>query len=331
MRSAKAAPLAGGSKAKAGTDRHAPDRSLAVLPRLRLHRRRRSEARLAGVARAHRARRPDSRRRAPRSARARARCTRRSSPTRWACRTTASTSTPPTPAQCPTAGRPWRRAPAWSSAASCSAAPRRCAQRLGAAHAARVSADSTARSSSPRSTSGRGEMSWDDDSYQGDAYGSYGWGCDVVELEVDLDTWEARPIAFTHRARDRQGDPSGARGGPDRRRQRAGARLGAARRRGDARRPDGERTAHQLHHPDDARHAADRGRDPRESLQARSVRRQGRRRDADRRPGAGGHQRAATRGLRSPRDSRDARTDDGRVDCEVSKDTKERRTAGFRS
>ena len=26
---------------------------------------------------------------------------------------------------------------------------------------------------------------WDDDSYRGDAYGSYGWGCDVVELEVD--------------------------------------------------------------------------------------------------------------------------------------------------
>src|SRR5882672_890646 len=41
-----------------------------------------------------------------------------------------------------------------------------------------------------------GEMSWDDHSYQGDAYGSYGWGCDVVELEVDRDTWEVRPIAF---------------------------------------------------------------------------------------------------------------------------------------
>ena len=34
------------------------------------------------------------------------------------------------------------------------------------------------------------EMSWDDTSYQGDAYGSYGWGCDVVEVEVDRDTWE---------------------------------------------------------------------------------------------------------------------------------------------
>jgi len=41
------------------------------------------------------------------------------------------------------------------------------------------------------------EMSWDDNSYQGDAYGTYGWACDVVELEVDRDTWEVRPIAFT--------------------------------------------------------------------------------------------------------------------------------------
>ena len=42
-----------------------------------------------------------------------------------------------------------------------------------------------------------GGMSWDDTSYQGDAYGSYGWGCDVVEVEVDRDTWEVKPIAFT--------------------------------------------------------------------------------------------------------------------------------------
>jgi CO/xanthine dehydrogenase Mo-binding subunit len=40
------------------------------------------------------------------------------------------------------------------------------------------------------------EMSWDDSSYQGDAYGSYGWACDVVELEVDCDTWEVKLIAF---------------------------------------------------------------------------------------------------------------------------------------
>src|SRR3954452_24399394 len=41
-----------------------------------------------------------------------------------------------------------------------------------------------------------GDMSWDDNSYQGDAYGSYGWGCDVVELEIDRDTWQVRPISF---------------------------------------------------------------------------------------------------------------------------------------
>jgi CO/xanthine dehydrogenase Mo-binding subunit len=40
-----------------------------------------------------------------------------------------------------------------------------------------------------------GGMSWDDTSYQGDAYGSYGWGCDVVELDVDRDTWEVTPLA----------------------------------------------------------------------------------------------------------------------------------------
>src|SRR5213078_793741 len=36
-----------------------------------------------------------------------------------------------------------------------------------------------------------------DDTYRGDAYGSYGWACDVVEIEVDRDTFQARPIAFT--------------------------------------------------------------------------------------------------------------------------------------
>ena len=41
------------------------------------------------------------------------------------------------------------------------------------------------------------DMAWDDTSYRGDAYGTYGWACDVVELEVDPDTWEAKPIVFT--------------------------------------------------------------------------------------------------------------------------------------
>src|SRR6202035_1705090 len=41
------------------------------------------------------------------------------------------------------------------------------------------------------------EIAWDDNSYRGDAYGSYGWACDVVEVEVDRDTWQATPVAFT--------------------------------------------------------------------------------------------------------------------------------------
>jgi CO/xanthine dehydrogenase Mo-binding subunit len=40
-------------------------------------------------------------------------------------------------------------------------------------------------------------MLWDDATYRGDAYGTYGWACDVVELDVDPDTWEVRPIEFT--------------------------------------------------------------------------------------------------------------------------------------
>jgi CO/xanthine dehydrogenase Mo-binding subunit len=41
------------------------------------------------------------------------------------------------------------------------------------------------------------EIAWDDTSYRGDAYGSYGWACDVVEVEVDPDTWQVKPIALT--------------------------------------------------------------------------------------------------------------------------------------
>jgi len=40
-------------------------------------------------------------------------------------------------------------------------------------------------------------MEWDDAAYRGDAYGSYGWGCDVVEVDVDPDTWQVTPVAFT--------------------------------------------------------------------------------------------------------------------------------------
>ena len=35
---------------------------------------------------------------------------------------------------------------------------------------------------------------WNDETYAGDAYGSYAWGCNVVELEVDPVTFEVTPI-----------------------------------------------------------------------------------------------------------------------------------------
>jgi CO/xanthine dehydrogenase Mo-binding subunit len=41
------------------------------------------------------------------------------------------------------------------------------------------------------------EMNWDEVAYRGDAYGSFGWACDVVEVEVDRDTWAVRPIKLT--------------------------------------------------------------------------------------------------------------------------------------
>ncbi len=41
------------------------------------------------------------------------------------------------------------------------------------------------------------EIVWDDNTYRGDAYGTYGWGCDVAEVEVDQDTWQVRPIRLT--------------------------------------------------------------------------------------------------------------------------------------
>ncbi len=38
---------------------------------------------------------------------------------------------------------------------------------------------------------------WDDASYRGDAYGTYGWGCDVAEVELDPVTYEVRPTRVT--------------------------------------------------------------------------------------------------------------------------------------
>jgi CO/xanthine dehydrogenase Mo-binding subunit len=41
------------------------------------------------------------------------------------------------------------------------------------------------------------EIVWDDSSYRGDAYGSYGWACDVAEVQVDPDTWQVTVVKFT--------------------------------------------------------------------------------------------------------------------------------------
>jgi len=38
---------------------------------------------------------------------------------------------------------------------------------------------------------------WDDETYSGSAYGSYGWGCEVVEVEFDPVTYEVRPTHVT--------------------------------------------------------------------------------------------------------------------------------------
>jgi CO/xanthine dehydrogenase Mo-binding subunit len=41
------------------------------------------------------------------------------------------------------------------------------------------------------------ELSWNEQTYRGDAYGAYGWGCDVVEVELDRVTGAVRPSRFT--------------------------------------------------------------------------------------------------------------------------------------
>ena len=100
-------------------------------------------------------------------------------------------------------------------------------------------------------------IQWDDETYRGDAYATYGWGCDVAELEIDRDTCEVRPRAAHRGAGVRQGRfiPR-SRSGQIEGRHRAGTRLCAAGARRDAERRDGQRPAHQLHDPHDARHAA---------------------------------------------------------------------------
>jgi CO/xanthine dehydrogenase Mo-binding subunit len=40
-------------------------------------------------------------------------------------------------------------------------------------------------------------LHFDEVNYVGDAYGTYAWACDVVEVELDPDTYEVRPLHFT--------------------------------------------------------------------------------------------------------------------------------------
>jgi len=38
------------------------------------------------------------------------------------------------------------------------------------------------------------DIKWDERTYRGDAYPTYSWGCDVTEVEVDMDTFEVRVL-----------------------------------------------------------------------------------------------------------------------------------------
>jgi len=40
------------------------------------------------------------------------------------------------------------------------------------------------------------DVAWDDATYRGDAYPVFGWGCDIAEVEVDLDTFETTVTGF---------------------------------------------------------------------------------------------------------------------------------------
>jgi CO/xanthine dehydrogenase Mo-binding subunit len=41
------------------------------------------------------------------------------------------------------------------------------------------------------------DIEWDEEAYRGDAYGTFAYGCDVAEIELDPDTFEVRPIRIT--------------------------------------------------------------------------------------------------------------------------------------
>jgi CO/xanthine dehydrogenase Mo-binding subunit len=100
------------------------------------------------------------------------------------------------------------------------------------------------------------DIVWNDDSYEGDAYPVFGWAADVAEIEVDLVTLEIEVKRF-HTAVDvgKAIQPALVEG-QIQGRIAASRRLVAPRSRVDARRPLRAGSAGDVHHPDDARHAA---------------------------------------------------------------------------
>ncbi len=154
---------------------------------------------------------------------------------------------------------------------------------------------------------------WDDNKYAGDAYGSYAWGCNVVELEVDPVTYEVTPLNITAVAEIGKAiHPMMAIGQIE---------GGTAQGIGYALieevvMKDGrmaQRHADQLHYSHAAGRRADGCRHPRASLSAWTFRSQGGRRDADRRPRAGGDQCPAALRPRHSKHSRNAGAGDGGV------------------
>ncbi len=209
--------------------------------------------------------------RAPRSARGPTRSFRRSPPTRSASTATTSTSSSPTPSRCPNSG------PTVASRTCMVVGKLVETAALGVKHALdrrRLSAGRVHRepSSQPRASATSTPsarcaatsqyqpppgLHWDDEKYMGDAYGTYAWAVYVAEVTVDLDHVGDARRRLRRRSGSRQGDQPDARGGPDRRRRRAGHRLGALRGRRLARGPDGQRADDQLHHADVDGPAAD--------------------------------------------------------------------------
>ena len=122
----------------------------------------------------------------------------------------------PTTARCPTAGRPSRAARAWSSVGSSIERGAARSSRLGASTARAAARDAAAACAAhgeprPCSTSRRPASQWDDATYTGAAYPVYGWAACLVDVAVDLDTYEVDDRSLRAGGRRRQGDQPGHR------------------------------------------------------------------------------------------------------------------------